>query len=155
MEKNFFKKMDKVWLVFAPIFVVLLAADQITKAWAVENLKPCRSADFGFDLAYNEGVAFGIPIPTWLIFVLTCFFLAGAIYFVVQEKLWRDKWHLAALALLFSGGIGNLIDRVRFGYVVDFLKVYWWPNFNLADIFIVAAVLMLSVSLLKEPSLTD
>lgn len=155
MEKNFFKKMDRAWLIFSPVFFVLLAADQVTKAWALENLKLGSGDNFGFALAYNEGVAFGIPIPTWLIFALTCFFLIGAIWFVAKEKLWRDKWHLAALALLFSGGIGNLIDRVRFGYVVDFLKIYWWPNFNLADVFIVAAVLMLSWSLLKNPELSD
>lgn len=149
------KKFDTVWVFFAVIFVVSLGLDQISKAIALESLDFGRSVEFGLSLAYNKGVAFGIALPIWLIFAATIGFLGLAIYFVVKEKIWRNYWHLTALALLFAGGIGNLIDRVRFGYVIDFLKVYWWPNFNLADVFIVAAVVMLAMSMLKNKSLEE
>ena len=44
--------------------------------------------------------------------------------------------------LLLAGALGNLFDRIRFGYVIDFIKVYWWPTFNIADVCIVLAVLV-------------
>ena len=137
-----FKKLDKVWKFFAPFFVILLAADQLSKAWALKALSVGEKTDFGFSLSYNDGVVFGLDLPIWAIYVLTLIVFGLAVWLVVENKLWRDKWHLTGLALLFSGAIGNVVDRVRFGYVVDFIKVYWWPTFNLADVFIVAAVVL-------------
>lgn len=125
-----------------PLFVMFLAADQLSKWWALSNLRLGESVDFGFALTQNYGIAFGIKLPQLAIFALTFGILALGAYLVVEEKLWQDHLHLTGLALLLAGAIGNLIDRVRLGYVVDFIKVYWWPTFNLADAFIVAAVIL-------------
>ncbi len=136
------RQLDKIWMFFMPIFVVFLAVDQLSKWWALSSLKLGESVDFGFALSQNYGIVFGIALPQEVIFVLTGGILALGVYLVIQEKLWQDHWHLMGLALLLAGAIGNLIDRVRLGYVVDFIKVYWWPTFNLADAFIVAAIVL-------------
>lgn len=130
----------KSWLFFAPLFVVLLISDQVTKWWASTQLLSNDAGKIGFQLSHNPGIAFGIDLPIWLILLMSAVTLGLGAYLVYEEKLWRDKWHLSALALLLAGAIGNIIDRVRFGYVIDFIKVYWWPNFNLADAWIVIAV---------------
>lgn len=156
MKKPQFKILDKAWLFFAPLFGVLLAADQITKEWANTNLRTNDLTSFGFSLSYNDGVVFGLDLPIWAIYALTLLVMALAINLIYTNKLWRDKWHLTGLALLFSGAIGNVIDRVRFGYVIDFIKVYWWPNFNLADVFIVLAVVIFAWEfLIRENSVSE
>lgn len=142
IKKSTFRKFDKIWVFFAGLFVVLLGADQLTKTWAEDALALYQTPDFGFALTHNYGMAFGLSLPTWSIYAIIVAVLAVGAWLVVKNKLWRDHWHLTGLALLLSGAIGNLIDRVRFGYVIDFIKIYWWPTFNLADVFIVAAVLL-------------
>lgn len=142
MKGKLAKSFDKQWLFFAPLLVVLLGADQASKAWANSQLELAKTVDFGFALSYNDGIIWGIDLPMWLIFLLTIFILGFGTYLVYENKLWQDKWHLTGLALLLAGAIGNLIDRVRFGYVIDFIKIYWWPTFNLADSFIVCSLLL-------------
>lgn len=137
-------ELDKIWMFFAPLFVVLLGADQLTKEWAITNLSLEKSTDIGLALVHNDGIVFGFDLPLALIYLLTVAILAFGTYLVIENKLWRDKWHLAGLALLLAGALGNLIDRIRFGYVIDFIKVYWWPTFNLADVWIVLAVIVFS-----------
>lgn len=135
-------QLDRLWMFFMPLFVLFFALDQLSKWWAVQELELGESVDFGFALSENYGMAFGIDLPQPLIFILIALVLGVGIYLVVQEKLWRDHWHLTGLALLSAGALGNLVDRIRLGYVVDFIKVYWWPTFNLADVFIVAAIVL-------------
>lgn len=148
--------MDRIWKFFGPFFAVLLAADQISKSWAVSNLTMGDNKDFGLVLSYNQGIVFGLSLPVWMIWVLTISVLGLGFWLVIENKLWRDHWHLTGLALLLAGGIGNSVDRFRLGYVVDFLKVYWWPTFNLADVFIVSAVFLFAWEfLIRENALED
>lgn len=138
------RQLDKIWMFFAPLFIALFGADQISKEWASNNLNPEKNVDFGFVVSHNDGIVFGYDLPLAVIYLLTVFILALGTYLVIQNKLWRDHWHLAGLAFLLAGALGNLVDRIRFGYVIDFIKVYWWPTFNLADVWIVLAVLVFS-----------
>jgi signal peptidase II len=150
------QQLDRIWLYFAPLTGGLIVADQITKILAYNNLEKGELVDFGWQLVYNDGIVFGIDLPIWFIFTLTLSILALGTYLVIQEKLWQDKWHLTGLALILSGAIGNLIDRVRLGYVIDFIKVYWWPNFNLADVFIVCGVLLFAWEfLIREDKISE
>ncbi|MFA4815240.1 MAG: signal peptidase II [Candidatus Gracilibacteria bacterium] len=135
-------KLDKIWTFFAPLFVVFLGADQLSKEWAVKNLQPGEATDVGFSLTQNDGMVFGFDLPLVVIYLLSAGILGLGTYLVIKYKLWQDHWHLAGLALLLAGALGNLIDRFRFGYVIDFIKVYWWPTFNLADVWIVCAVVL-------------
>ena len=134
------KVLDKAWLSFGTLFGVFLVLDQFTKNMARKQLSLGDRVDFGFNLSYNDGLVFGIDMPMFLILTLNLGVLLFGAMLVYKEKIWRDKWHLLGLALIASGGIGNLIDRLRFGYVVDFIQVYFWPTFNLADAFIVLGV---------------
>lgn len=150
------KKLDKLWTFFSPLLVVLIALDQLSKWWALKTLDIGDSRDFGFELAYNDGIAFGIDLPIWAIWTITIGILVLGTWLVIENKLWRDKWHLVGLALILAGAVGNLIDRVRFGYVVDFIKIYWWPNFNLADAFIVLAVILFAYEfLIRENAVSE
>lgn len=148
-----------------PYFIIILlvvAADQATKALIMRSFAPYESRpviDGLFNLVYvtNSGAAFSFladagPWRHW-------FFVAvGAIAIIGFTLAWwtwaRDKRLLTvAMALIVGGAIGNIIDRLRFGAVVDFLDVfigsYHWPAFNVADssicigagIYIVAAML--------------
>lgn len=145
---QFDRRLNRIWTFFAPFFVVFLGLDQISKEWALANLKLYENVNFGFALSRNDGMVFGFNLPAVGIYLITICILGLGIYLVIKEKLWQNHWHLFALALLFSGAIGNLIDRVRFGYVVDFIKVYWWPTFNIADIGIVLGVILLAWGML-------
>jgi signal peptidase II len=136
------RRLDQLWTFFAPLVVIFLGADQLTKDWAVSHLKNSDPTDLGLSLIYNNGVVFGFDLPLVAIYLLTVGILALGTYLVIKQKLWRDRWHLTGLAFLLSGALGNLIDRLRFGYVIDFIKVYWWPVFNLADVWIVLGVLV-------------
>ncbi len=147
------KKLDALWLNFAPMVAVLLLADQLTKLWALQT-EPSSTAKVGLDLAYNYGILFGIPMPTWLIFVFAAVLVFGGAYLVLENKLWQDRFHLVGLALIFSGALGNIIDRLAHGFVVDFIKIHWWPTFNLADVFIVLGVgLFLWIFTVRNPEL--
>ncbi len=151
-------ELDRIWKFFGPFFVILVAADQITKMWAVSNLSEGTQKDFGLVLSYNKGVVFGLGYnsPTWVIWFLTIAVLGLGFWLVIENKLWRDKWHLTGLALLLGGGIGNSIDRFRTGQVVDFIKVYWWPIFNLSDVFIVTGIILFAWEfLIRENTLED
>lgn len=134
------KEMDRMWVFFAPIFLGLLSVDQLTKWWALQNVPNKIDNMFGFELSFNEGIAFGIDLPKVLIMLISVGILVFFAYLIYHYKIWRNKIHLFAAAVLLAGGIGNSIDRLRFGYVVDFIKVYWWPTFNVADVLIVIGV---------------
>lgn len=150
-------------------FGSILICDQITKQWVHSKFHWGESLriipDF-FSLTYvrNQGAAFGFlhRTPEWF---RTPFFLVMPIavmifilflFFRVAPK--QRHWRLNAFgySLILSGAIGNLIDRVRFGYVIDFLDFHWkeiyhYPAFNVADSAIVVGVsLLLLLSFFDE-----
>ncbi len=107
----------------------------------------------------NTGVAFSMfsgMDPRWSVPLLafaTLLAIAGVVGYL--GYLPARPTTQAALGLVLGGAVGNLIDRIRLGYVVDFLDLYWrrfhWPAFNVADIAISAGVILLAVELLLEP----
>lgn len=140
------------WLSLAAVVVVL---DQLTKRWVVARLRLHESVDvlpfFRLTLVRNPGAAFSFLAEAggwqrWLFLGL-----AVAASCAILVWLWRldDEKALegAGLSLILGGAIGNFIDRARFGYVIDFLDVYYqhwhWPAFNLADAAITLGVTLL------------
>ena len=129
-----------IWLIIA---AVLVAADQLTKYLTVANLEPGESAElikgvFRFTYIRNEGAAFGILADhRWVFLVLSTAAIAGIVYFVLRYRP-KSRLVMTSLTLIVAGGIGNMIDRVRLGYVIDFLdfcafpKLWMWI-FNVAD----------------------
>ncbi|MEP7336617.1 MAG: signal peptidase II, partial [Acidobacteriota bacterium] len=137
----------KTKLPYFMLMAVLLAADQLTKAWAIAKLKPVSLMEIipgYFHLVYatNRGVAFSLFADgefdaRWIfaaISVVAALFVTGYLIRTSPEKIRLNT----SLALLLAGIVGNLVDRVRLGEVVDFLGFhihdkYSWPIFNLAD----------------------
>ena len=112
-----------------------------------------------FTITYlrNKGAAFGILAnSSWrLPFFILVSLIAVVVILVVIAKL-RDDQRLAAfsLSLIFAGALGNLIDRVRLGEVIDFIYVHWyehyWPAFNVADSAICVGVFLLALDMFRE-----
>jgi signal peptidase II len=135
------------WFIFGIIASVILVADQVTKQMVIESIPLMRGIDLvpGFvDLVHvrNPGAAFGIMSRAdWdfrkLFFILISVAALAVIIglFVTSRELpWRM---VIGYSLFFGGALGNLVDRIRFGEVIDFLDVHWgqyhWPAFNVAD----------------------
>ena len=88
-----------------------------------------------FDLhhVHNRGAAFGIMQSGGLVFVVVALIVLAAV-FVLNAQIRRSGPAVtAAVGLIAGGTLGNLVDRLRFGYVVDFIDLRWWPVFNVAD----------------------
>ena len=152
--------------------VVLLLAgaivtlDQITKAIALERLPlgvPVTVIDgwLALTLVLNPGLAFGLlgSVPLgwrWVVAALSLVALA-VLARVALRVLPAGGWTgRLAIGLIFGGAVGNLVDRARFGAVVDFVDVYWrgwhWPAFNVADSAITVGVALLALRLLNDRS---
>ena len=126
------------------ISVPLVAFDALTK-WLTVKYKATEACSFWellcFKYSENTGIAFSIPIPLVVISVMNVVLLGFILKFATQEfKV--NKISTTALSLIFAGGVGNLIDRVARGFVVDFISVSKFPIFNVADIYISVGVLM-------------
>ena len=157
---------------------MLVALDRITKMWAASALssavtatsaatvnstssaaaastaaKTAQSYNFGlidFTLVHNTGAAFGIGAQsTWLFIILASAIVLGIIIYLCFAKNVRLGF-VVALSLLAAGGIGNVIDRVIFGYVIDFIEFSFFdfPVFNVADICVTCGVVLLFIYVL-------
>ena len=153
-----FSSMLIVGVVFSAIMIVL---DQVLKLWTIENLQGAPSRVFidgVLRLTYleNRGAAFGFLAGfdgARILFTVVKIVLLLAIvayYFWLprdDKRLWAVRIPLAAV---FAGGVGNLIDRVRLGFVVDMLAFEFvdFPVFNLADVFVTGGVFILAFVML-------
>jgi signal peptidase II len=129
----------------ALITLVLAGLDQLTKAIAVASITPrgrIHVIPGFFDLVLwkNTGAAFGslsgLPGGRWILVGITIIALAAAVWLALSQG-GGSKASLLAIGLVCGGAVGNLIDRLRLGVVIDFLLFYYdrwyWPAFNLAD----------------------
>lgn len=142
------------YLMLATIIVIL---DQYTKQLAYSQLAAGGRVEllpvFQLALVFNRGAAFGFlgDAGGWQ----RVFFIALAVVFSIVLLVWiwrvhcRDRWLSTGLGLVLGGAIGNLIDRVEAGYVIDFLVLHYqdwyFPAFNVADIAITAGAIMLII----------
>ncbi|MFH1087795.1 MAG: signal peptidase II [Chloroflexota bacterium] len=131
---------------------LVVAADQLTKLWAVGNLAPDRQLRLtGFlQLTYGENTGAVFGLFQGQSSALTVAGLAGllALFLIYRHWPWDVPAGFAALGLLFGGAVGNLSDRILRGYVVDFLdfhigELFHWPAFNIADSAITIGVFLL------------
>lgn len=149
------------WLLFTMIAGVGLAADQASKVYVDTKMALYQSipvVDGLFSLTYlrNRGAAFSfLADASWRLPFFILVSLTAAVVILVSFSKMGDDQKLAqvSLAMIFSGAIGNLIDRVRLGEVIDFLDVYWkthhWPAFNIADSLICIGVALIVIDLFK------
>lgn len=162
--------MMRLGLAFAAVVIVL---DQVTKAWVIDLMRPLGVWEtpfysptrievlpfFDLVMAWNRGVSFGIfnNAGSWNAVVLSALSLAICVALVVWMKKAHSRIIALALGGIVGGALGNVIDRVRYGAVADFLDVhvmgYHWPAFNLADSAItVGAVVLVLDSLFARPT---
>ncbi len=139
------------------ILVLVIALDQSSKWWISSTFGPGESRaliDGVLWLTYvqNEGAAFSIMQGKVLFFIIASVIVVAAL--AIWAVVYRPPVRLALILGLLSGGAaGNLIDRVRFTYVIDFLDLHWWPIFNIADMAIViGGILLLWYVFLEERS---
>ncbi|MBL7155585.1 MAG: signal peptidase II [Candidatus Omnitrophica bacterium] len=141
-----------IW--FLAILVFFL--DQLTKFFISRYFDPHTSLEiikgiFYLALVHNTGAAFGIFKNQTLFFIVVSILAVATIVIYVRKKTKRTLLLDAALALILGGALGNLVDRLRFGYVIDFLDFRIWPVFNTADSAItIGAFLLILSSLLKK-----
>lgn len=147
---------------FAAMGFFLLLLDQVTKIWAVQNfdgvVQPVLPF-FNLVLVWNPGISFGIfqnhdgVAGPWVLTGLALLIVSLLIFWLVRTPRRRQQW---ALLTVIAGALGNVIDRILYGAVVDFLDFhlfgYHWPAFNVADICVVAGIAFLVIdSLFFEP----
>ncbi len=140
------------------VTALIVVADQLTKLYAINAVKPQRTITvienfYYFTYVENRGAAFGmLQNQRYVFIIITLLIFAVFIYVLIKYKI-EGKLFLTAMVLLFGGGIGNLIDRIFRGYVVDFLQFsFFSPVCNLADycITVGAALLVISVLFCKK-----
>ena len=144
------------------VAMLVFVLDQITKWWIVEVvMQPPRSIPvtpfFNLVMGWNRGVSFGMlsDVNSWTVWVLPI--VVVVITAVLLVWLWRSErtWPAVALGLVIGGALGNLLDRLRFGAVADFLDFhvagYHWPAFNIADSGITVGAVMLVIDALFGP----
>lgn len=146
-----------MWIISVLVCALLIGLDQAAKFLAVTKLKPIGTHTLisgVLDLTFveNRGAAFGmLSGKRWFFVILTI--IVAVIIVIAFFKMPKNKEYSLVricLVLVLSGAIGNLIDRLFNGYVVDFLEVTFisWPVFNLADIYVVTGALLLAFLML-------
>lgn len=125
------------------IALAVLMADQITKLMILSTLTPGAylpvMPGVNLVLTYNKGISFSLldnlgSMGPWILTAAALIICAGIVWYMHREK---NTWVQVGFALILGGALGNMIDRMRFGGVVDFIDVYYrawhWPAFNVAD----------------------
>lgn len=142
--------------------LILLVADQATKIWAELALAPYRPVELmpilNLTLSYNTGAAFSLLADQagwqrWLFSGLAVA-VSGYLGWWLARLQAGMVWHLAGLSAILGGALGNLVDRLVYGYVIDFVDFHYgdwhYPAFNLADSAITIGVVLLIVATFRE-----
>ena len=133
----------------------IVAADQLSKLWVLQNIPLYHQVDavdglFHLTYVQNTGAAFSsFQGMQWLFVLIFLIFTLAIIWEFSKQRMpftTLERWCIAAV---YAGGLGNMIDRLRFGYVVDMIEVEFmsFPVFNVADCFITCGCILLIVHL--------
>lgn len=150
-------------LMIWPALVVILL-DQMTKAAVAHLLRAHQSIPvipgfFNIVHVRNRGMAFGLmnrPSGDLSVYILIAASLAAVVFLLVWSFRLKEAGTLVplGLSLILGGAVGNLIDRIRFHEVIDFLDIYWgayhWPAFNVADSAITVGTVIVAMSLIFQ-----
>ncbi|MFV9505827.1 MAG: signal peptidase II [Oscillochloridaceae bacterium umkhey_bin13] len=154
----------RIWGVPAAVAGGVVLLDQLSKAWVVNTLGPIPLTQFipvlgdqvRIAYAHNTGIAFSMlqghpELLTGLAIVI----ITGALIFYATQLPNHRPIVQLIMGLIVGGGLGNLIDRIRLGYVVDFISVGWFPIFNLADSALTVGATLLILLFLREELLAQ
>ena len=147
------------------VALAIVIVDQVTKGIVEHSMELHQSIDLApfFALTYvrNTGAAFGVlgAMPASIrlpVFLIVTIVALGAIVSTLRRTPADRRWLVAALGAIVGGALGNLICRLRYGEVIDFLDAHWgtahWPAFNVADSAITVGVAVVLLQGLREPS---
>ena len=156
MNKRFHVQLD---VIVAPVTVFLvLFFDRITKNFFSQVLSegesiPVIKNAFHFSLVHNTGIAFGLFKDQGIVFiiipVIAIVLLIYNIYYYRNHEHSLNLIYVTGFSLILAGALGNLIDRVIYGYVIDFLDFRIWPVFNIADSAITVGALLIAWKCLR------
>ena len=138
-----------IWL----IIILGIIIDQLTKLLVVANL-PFNSTVsvlgdfFGLRYIHNQGAAWSLLEEHPMLLVVLSLVILIVVIVLLYKTPKEQKLLRAGFALVIAGALGNLIDRIRLGYVVDFLRLPHWPIFNIADCLLVVGVILICIVLL-------
>lgn len=144
------------FILMALFAAAIVAADQFTKFLTVANIALYQDVEFipgllGLTYVQNTGAAFSsFEGQQWLFAVIFIAFTAAVLYEYFKSPMSFTKFDRWCIAAVYGGGLGNMIDRLRLGYVVDMIetKFMTFPVFNVADCFITCGCIALMISLL-------
>lgn len=140
---------NKIVKIIFIIVAIIILIDQISKILVSNLLTETIGNDFfKLEIVSNTGMAFGFNDGNIKNIVISIFVLAIVISFVKNQLERIDKKTGVAIAMALGGAISNLIDRIFRGSVLDFIRIYKIPNFNLADLFIVVGWILIVIFLI-------
>ncbi|WP_139904250.1 signal peptidase II [Clostridium thermarum] len=142
------------------IIILGFILDRVTKILSINHLKDSKDITviknfFEFQYVENRGAAFGIfQGRQYLLSIITSIVIIGVIVYLIKNRQ-KSKLLNISLAMIIGGALGNLYDRIIYNYVVDFISwhykdVYYWPNFNIADILVVVGTALLALYIIKD-----
>lgn len=132
--------------------IIFLIIDQITKILVVNSLVPGENIEiikniFGIIYTNNTGAAFSILLGKRIFLIVVAVLIIGVLLYYIKRNKIEKKIDIIALSFIIGGSLGNLIDRIIRGYVIDFISIkignYNFPIFNVADALIVVGVILL------------
>ena len=134
-------------ITFFLIALLIIALDQVSKYFIKANMTPGQSIPeegfFRITYSTNEGMVFGLFANQTFLITLTAIVGIAAIIIYSRYPIFNQVLVRVALGLMLGGAVGNLIDRIRLGEVIDFIDVGAWPVFNLADSAVVVGVVLI------------
>ncbi len=137
---------------FLVISFILFILDRITKILALklpaEGLF-CSKEIFGINLYINKGIAFGIPLPQIISIILSVLILITLIHLLLKAK-----FNTFGLCLVIIGAFSNILDKLTYNGIIDFITIKYMPIFNIADVYIVIGltIVIYSLKTLKKTS---
>ena len=145
------------------IAATVIVIDQFTKVLIVTAIGPGRLASrvevgegwLALEYSQNRGAAFGVLSGLVPILAVASFAILTILLLLYMRQASPPHWQTGAIGLICGGALGNLLDRVRLGHVVDFLSFGPWPNFNIADSAITVGVLTLIWGLTRPETAFD
>lgn len=146
------KKTDKDKIFFFLITtMVVLVLDQFTKylASGLSSSVPVLNNIFHLTLVHNTGAGFGLFRDSASLLAWFSIIVIGIIIYI-YDKIPKERYVQLFVALIFSGTIGNLIDRIRLGFVIDFIDFRIWPAFNIADSAVTVGTIGLIIYLMRN-----
>jgi signal peptidase II len=156
--------MTRRYAIVLPVALLVLAADQASKVWVASSMppwsgRPLVEGFFNLVHVHNKGAVFGIlndPNAVWpkYLFIAAAVLALGLIAYLIKTLEGKGPFLPVILGLILGGALGNLADRIRLGYVIDFLDLYvgenHWPAFNIADVAITLGAFGLLIYLYKQ-----